>query len=87
MTSMAETPLRSSSGLSVIWMRPLFMVVFTPSAPMKEVRFSTAGSCRITFASSCCRSDMAVNEIVSGACEMPRIDAGILHRERSLSGR
>ena len=57
----------------MIWMRPLFMVVFTPSAPMNEVRFSTAGSWRITWTSRCCSLDMAGNETVSGACEMPRM--------------
>ncbi len=72
-TSTAETPARSSSGFSVIWMRPLFMVVLTPSAPMNDVRFSTAGSWRMTRTSPCCSLDMAENETVSGACEMPRI--------------
>ncbi len=52
-------------------MRPLFKVVLAPSAPMKEERLSTAGSRRITRASSCCFDAMAVNEIVSAACEIP----------------
>ena len=58
-TSTADTLSRSSSGLSVIWMRPLFIVVLTPSAPIKDVRFSTAGSCRITSTSRRCSLDIA----------------------------
>ena len=52
-------------------MRPLLSVVLVPSTPMKEERLSTAGSCRITLASSCWRSAIAGNEIVCGASEMP----------------
>ena len=52
-------------------MRPLFSVVLVPSAPMKEERLSTAGSCRMTFASSCCALVMAAKEMDAGACEMP----------------
>ena len=40
------------SGFRLIEKRPLFSVVLVPSAPMNEVRLSTAGSARITFASS-----------------------------------
>ena len=36
--------LRSSSGLRLIWMRPLLIVVFVPSMPMNDDRLSTAGS-------------------------------------------
>ena len=35
---------RSSSGLRLIWMRPLLIVVLVPSTPMNEDRLSTAGS-------------------------------------------
>ena len=70
MTSEALIP-RTSSGFKLMEMRPLFKVVLVPSAPMKDERLSTAGSRRITLASSCCCSAIAVNEMVSGACEMP----------------
>ena len=43
MTSLALA-LRSSSGFRLIWMRPLFSVVFVPSMPMNDDRLSTAGS-------------------------------------------
>jgi hypothetical protein len=36
--------LRFSSGLRLIWMRPLLSVVLVPSTPMNEERLSTAGS-------------------------------------------
>jgi hypothetical protein len=35
--------LRSSSGLSVIWMRPLLSVVLVPSMPMNDEMLATAG--------------------------------------------
>ena len=58
----------------MIWMRPLFMVVFTPSTPMNEVRFSTAGSLQDDLGQFLLPlATMAGNEMVSGACEMPRI--------------
>ena len=63
--------LRCSSGLRSIRMRPLFRVVLVPSTPMKEERFSTAGSFRITWASCRCRAAMAGNEMDCGACEIP----------------
>ena len=44
-------------------LRPLFSVVFVPSMPMKELRLSTSGSCRIMFASFCWRS--AISGITS----------------------
>ena len=34
---------RSSSGFKLIWIRPLFTVVFVPSTPMKDDKLSTAG--------------------------------------------
>ncbi len=64
---------RWSSGFRLIDIRPLLVVVFVPSAPMNDDRLSTAGSCRITFASSCCFSAMPFDPIVCGACEMPWI--------------
>ena len=39
--------LRSSRGLSVISIRPLFSAEFTPSTPMNEERLVTSGSLRI----------------------------------------
>ena len=54
-------------------MRPLFGVMFTPSTPMNDDRLATSRSFRISRASACCRSAMAVNETSSGASEMPRI--------------
>ena len=54
-------------------MRPLLSVVLVPSTPMNDERLSTAGSCRITSASACCRSAIAANETFCGASEMPRI--------------
>ena len=62
---------RTDSGLRLISIRPLFSVAFVPSTPMKDDRLSTAGSCRITFASACWRSAMAANDAVCGASEMP----------------
>ncbi len=64
---------RSSRGFRLIWIRPLFIVVFVPSIPMNEERLSTAGSFRRTRASACCRSAMAGNEMACEASEMPRI--------------
>ena len=52
-------------------MRPLFSVVFVPSAPMNDEMLSTAGSASSTFASSCCFSVIASNEVEAAACEMP----------------
>ena len=40
---------------------------------MNDERLSTALSCKIIFASSCCRCARASNEIKSGASETPRI--------------
>jgi len=40
---------------------------------MNEDSVSTAGSFRITSASSCCRVAMAENETACGASEIPRI--------------
>ncbi len=54
-------------------MRPLLSVALMPSAPMNDDRLSTAGSFKITCASACCRSAMAVNEIFCAASEMPWI--------------
>jgi hypothetical protein len=62
--------MRWSSGLRLIDMRPLLSVVLVPSAPMNDERLSTAGSARMTLASSCCFSAMAWND-GRGACEMP----------------
>jgi hypothetical protein len=42
MTSLALI-LRSSSGLRLIWMRPLLSVVLVPSTPMNDERLSTPG--------------------------------------------
>ena len=65
--------LRCSIGTRLIWMRPLLRVVLVPSTPMNDERLSTAGSCKISRANSCCLADMELKEIVSGASEMPRI--------------
>ena len=63
--------LRSSSGLRLIRMRPLFRVVLVPSMPMKEERLSTAGSFRITLASCCWSVDISGNDTVCAASETP----------------
>ena len=65
--------LLSSIGLRLIWIRPLFIVVLVPSAPMNEERLSTAGSLRITSTNVCWRFCMDSNETVCGASETPRI--------------
>ncbi len=65
--------LRSSRGFRLIWMRPLFRVVLVPSTPMKDERLTTSGSCRMTFATSCCFCAKLVKDDVCGASEMPRI--------------
>ena len=54
-------------------MRPVFGVRLVPSTPMNEARFSTAGSFKITAASSLCRRSMAAKEMLCGAWEIPRI--------------
>ena len=54
-------------------MRPLLGVVLVPSTPMNDDRLATSLSFRIAAASACCRCDMAANEILSGASEMPMI--------------
>ncbi len=72
MTSLALAS-RSSSGLRLIWMRPVFTVVLVPSTPMNEERLATAGSARITRASACCRAVIARKETSCEASEMPRI--------------
>ncbi len=64
-------PSRCSTGFRLIWMRPLFSVVFVPSIPMNDERLSTAGSSRMTRASACCLSAMAGNEIDCGASDTP----------------
>ena len=64
---------RTSMGFRLIWMRPLFIVVFVPSTPIKDDRLCTAGSCRITRANACCRSAIAVKETLWGASETPRM--------------
>jgi len=61
---------RSSFGLRRISMRPLLSVVLVPSTPMKEDRFSTAGSSSTIPARVCWRSDMAVKEMSWGASEI-----------------
>ena len=61
------------SGFRLIDILPLLVVVLVPSAPMNDETLSTAGSCRMTFASSCCFSAMPFEPIVCGACEMPWI--------------
>ncbi len=72
MTSVA-LPLRCASGFRLMRKRPLFSVGLLPSTPMNDDRLSTAGSCRITFASACWRSAIAAKEIVGEASEMPWI--------------
>ena len=64
---------RWSSGFKLIDSLPLLVVVFVPSAPMNDDRLSTAGSAKITSASSCCFSAIAFDPIVCGACEIPWI--------------
>ena len=55
---------RSSSGLRLMRMRPLFIVVFVPSMPMNEERLSMAGSFRMILASSCCSLDISSKDTV-----------------------
>ena len=61
------------SGFRLIDSRPLLVVVFVPSAPMNDERLSTAGSARITPASSCCLAAIDFDPMVCGACEIPCI--------------
>ena len=65
MTSMALRP-RASRGLKLIWMRPLFSVVFVPSMPMKDDSPWTSGSFRMASAAACCRSAIAENVLDLG---------------------
>ena len=65
-------------------MRPLLSVVLVPSAPMKEERLSTAGSARMTLASSCCFSAMAGKGDRLRRLRDALNHAGILHREESF---
>ena len=65
-------------------MRPLLSVVLVPSMPMNDDRLSTAGSCRITAASACCRSAIAGNEIDLRRLGDAQDHAGVLHREEAL---
>ncbi len=62
--------LRTPRSFRLIAMRPLLTVVFVPSAPMNDDRLSTAGSSRMTFASSCCFCAMALKPMVGLAWEM-----------------
>ncbi len=71
--TVVTSSLRSSRAFRLIWMRPLFGVVLVPSTPMNDDRLSTSLSLRMAAASACCRSDMAANEMLSGASEMPMI--------------
>ena len=64
--------------------RPLFSVVLMPSAPMKDERLSTAGSFKMTWARACCRSAIALKEMVWSRLGNALDHAGILHREKSL---
>ena len=75
---------RSSSGFRLIWMRPLFSVVFVPSTPMNDERLSTAGSCRITCASACCRSRHRRERDRLRRFRDAQDHAGVLHREEAL---
>ena len=70
---MRSLPLRCSTGTRLIWMRPLFSVVFVPSMPMKLLRLSTALSARITRTSACCRWLIASKLMSWAASLMPRI--------------
>ena len=64
--------LRSSSGLRLIRMRPLFSVVLVPSTPMKEERLSTAGSLQDHCGQlPAAAAAMAGKETSCGASEMP----------------
>jgi hypothetical protein len=61
---------RSSWGFSLMSMRPLLRVVLVPSTPMKEDRFSTAGSSSTASARARWRPTMALKEVSWGASEM-----------------
>ena len=65
--------LRAASGFKLIWIRPLFRVVFVPSTPMNEERLSTAGSARITAASCCCSRAISGKDTLWSASETPWI--------------
>ena len=69
-TSVADIP-RSFRSFRLISIRPLLSVVFVPSAPMNEEIPDTAGSASSTFAISCCRCAISVNEVEGDACVMP----------------
>ena len=64
---------RSSSGLRLMEMRPLFRVVLMPSAPMKEDRLSTAGSCRMMLRQFLLLLGHRGERDGLRACEMPWI--------------
>ena len=65
-------------------MRPLLRVVLVPSTPMKEDRLSTAGSCRMTLASSCWRSRHAVEGDRLRRLGDAQDHAGVLDREEAF---
>ncbi len=70
--NVARVDLAVLEGLQVNLNAPAVLsVVLVPSTPMNEDRLSTAGSCRITLPSACCRSDMARNEMVCSASDTP----------------
>ena len=75
---------RCSSGFRLIWMRPLLSVVLVPSAPMNEEMLSTAGSARITFASSCCILVIGFKRSRGGRLRDSLDDAGILGGKKPL---
>ena len=60
------------------------MVVLVPSAPMNDERLSTAGSARITLASSCCFCAMAFEPDRLRRLRDALDDARVLHREEAL---
>ena len=53
-------------GFKLISIRPVFNVIFTPSMPVNEDKFETAGSAKTVFANRCCSADIAVKEIFCG---------------------
>ena len=51
---------RWSRSFKLIWMRPLFSVVFVPSTPMNDDTLSTSGSFKMISASCSCRCAIAL---------------------------
>ncbi len=79
-----RTGARSASGLGLIENRPLFIVVFVPSTPMNDDKLATAGSRRITRATSCCSSAIRAKTTSTQAPADALDHAGVLQEKESF---